>query len=110
MFLVIDFLLVILHHLEKSSSYWCLQVALSEKVKSNGLVIADQSTQEITQEEVLYSSILEEPMRTIMLLRKSENAKIRAHGQTLLKKAAARCLHLAPGPKRDNCKQTYVIK
>ena len=69
------------------------------------MVIAAQSTQEITQEEILYSAIVDEPLRTIMLLRKSEDTKIRARGQNLLKKAAARCLHLEAGPQRDDCKR-----
>ena len=73
------------------------------------MVIAAQSTQEITQEEILYSTIIDEPLRTIMLLRKSENAKIRARGQQLLKKAAARCLHVATGPKREDCRRAYVF-
>ncbi|CAG5097854.1 Oidioi.mRNA.OKI2018_I69.XSR.g15261.t2.cds [Oikopleura dioica] len=93
-----------LAEIQSLSPYTDLLFAYAQAQKNT-----DQSTQEITQEEVLYSSILEEPMRTIMLLRKSENTKIRAHGQTLLKKAAARCLHLASGPKRDNCKQTNPL-
>lgn len=73
------------------------------------MVIAAHSTQEITQEEILYSSIVDEPIRTIMLLRKSDKSKIRARGQQLLKKAAARCMHVQTGPKREDCRRAYVF-